>query len=159
MGGRGSSSNRGSSRFGPGVSVVQEIDESKFRGYARELAEETNELIEDARDFGDEPEETILWYNNGRGEAFACYDEESGTLMGLGSTGGRAGTELLSRIIETETSRGQSVTWMADDPQAIRYYRSMGLQGFGIANNNMTKIVYTITPERAPRALERLRNR
>lgn len=157
MGGRGNSSgglSRRGSEFGPNINKVTSVDESKYTGYARELAEEANE----AASFG-EQDEMLLQLDNGRGEAFAFYDEDSGTISGLGSTGGRAGTELLSAIIQTETAKGKSVSWMADNKNAIKYYISMGLQSFGVANNNMTKIVYTITPERAPRALERLRRR
>ena len=145
MGGRGGSSNMGTGL--PAKTVM--TDTSAYSGYARELAEVVK---------GD-PVYQITF--NG-GKAFAdAYVNSNGSLRidFIGSTGNRAGSELMARLAEKALSENRTMSWIADNASAKRYYKHIGVDVDMAATRRYRVTQYNVKPSQLPSLIRRLRNK
>lgn len=146
MGGRSSSSGLNSGL--PNKTPL--INTEEYQGYARELAD----LLK-----GDEVYQ--IRYNGGK--AFADVRTiEGGSMDGdlridyIGSTGNRAGSELMARIAQKALTENRNLSWIADDSSAKSFYSSLGL----VQKSSSEGIyLYQVSPEKLPSLIKRLRGR
>lgn len=151
MGGRGGSGGKGLT-FGRSVGLdglrKGMPDTDLYSGYARELT------------YAAGGEDTYNLKYNG-GTAFADIDLKyhSGSLYinVMGSTGNRAGTEMLAKLAEEAKKLNKSLSWSADDEDAVSYYRHIGASKYASGGRMYT--AYTVPYKDLEEFIKRLRRK
>ena len=129
MGGRGGSSGMGNSTPS-GIQRAYSVDSSRYSGYARILARESNSMMKD------DTEDRWLMYKNTtpNGESFIRYSLEDNYIAALGSTSqGSGATNLLTsalRDIQRYGDDSAPVEWMVSAQESRRYYDHIGLSKY-----------------------------
>ena len=145
MGGRGGSGGRGLT-FGGLTKGVPNSD--LYSGYAQELTYAV----------GGEDTYNLKW--NG-GNAFADIDLKyhpgSIYINVMGSTGKGAGTEMLARLAEKAKKSNKSLSWSADDNDAVNYYSHIGASKYASGGRMYTS--YTVPHKELETFIKRLRRR
>lgn len=151
MGGRGGSGSRGLNLGGStGLKGLRKgiPDSDLYSGYAQELTYATGEN-----------DTYNLRYNGGN--AFATIDltDHPGSLYinVMGSTGNRAGTEMLARLAEEAKKSNKSLSWSADDNDAVSYYQHIGAGKYASGGRMYT--FYTVPNKDLGEFIKSLRRR
>lgn len=124
MGGRGSSSGMSSSL---GQSRVNSVNTSKYSGYAKTLAAESNSAMKS------DTEDRWLMFKNtsSNGESFVRYSLEDNYIAALGSTSrGSGATSLLASALRDIQRYGDDkspVEWIVSATESRQYYDHIGL--------------------------------
>lgn len=119
-----------------------------YGDYPKELSEEMDWAASDT---------TLVSYTSGKNKAYAAIEEESDVLEGLVSTGGGTGTDLLSKVMQYQESKGKGISWLANNPESIKYYTHLGLDKF--ASGNSKSKVYEISKDQMKEAMELVNKR
>jgi len=151
MGGRGGEGGRGLNLGGStGLKGLRKgmPDSDLYSGYAQELTYAAG---------GDDTYN--LRYNGGNAFADIDLKYHSGSLYinVMGSTGNRAGTEMLARLAEEAKKSGKSLSWSADDENAVSYYQHVGAGKYASGGRMYT--AYTVPHKDLEEFIKRLRRR
>ena len=143
MGGRGSRSGMGAGL--PSKTIM--TNTSAYSGYAKELAETVK---------GDPVYQ--IRFNGGKAFADARIDSDGELRIDyIGSTGKGAGSELMARLAEKALSENRTMSWMADNASAKRYYKHIGVDIDSAATRKYGSTQYSVKPNQLPSLIRRLR--
>lgn len=100
-------------------------------------------------------------YNGGKAFADTSTTDYPGELhIGMmASTGQGAGTEMLARLAEQAYKQNLILSWAADQPSAVEYYKKMGVEQFGTVNNSSFATWYEIPHNQLQAFAAHLRSR
>lgn len=138
---------------GSGVQRTNSVDASKYSGYAKILARESNSTMEN------DTEDRWLMYKNTtpNGESFIRYSLEDNYIAALGSTSqGSGATSLLASALSDIQRYGDEkspVEWQVVSPESIKYYDHIGLAKY------RSRDTYRIPQSKLPSVIEKLRRR
>ena len=110
--------------------------------------------MNEALDMDDEGS-LLVSYSKGNNTAYALIDTESDSLDGIVSTGGKAGTDLLGKVMEYQQKQGKGLMWYADNPESIKFYDRMGLGEFGKGNSKSK--LYEIKASNMNKAIKKVK--
>lgn len=107
-------------------------------------------------------ENYVIHYNGE--EAFANTSDNTmykGELYinGIASTGKGAGTELLARLAEKAYKDKLTLSWVADESGAMKFYEKINVKKFGKVEKGRNTISYEVKGEQLKKFAEALRKR
>jgi hypothetical protein len=107
-------------------------------------------------------ENYVIHYNGE--EAFANTSDDTmykGELYinGIASTGKGAGTELLARLAEKAYKDKLTLSWVADESGAMKFYEKINVKNFGKVTKSRNTVAYEVKGEKLKKFAEALRNR
>lgn len=133
-----------------GIERSMRVDESKYSGYAKTLAKESNDIIKN-----DTKDEWLMYTNtSSKGQSFVRYSLEDNYIAALGSTSkGVGANKLLSYALNDIQKYGSSspVEWLVYSNDAIKYYSKLGLDGY------RTGDTYSIPLSDIPKVIKKLK--
>lgn len=150
MGGRGSSSGMSSGLSKVGLQRESSVDVDRYDFYDTRFGRYAYELADEMDQFGDDS--LLVSFTSGRNKAYAAIDTDSDTLEGIVSDGGGAGTQLLKRVMQYQSSKGKGLSWMADNPKSDGYYKSLGLGKYATRSRGVA--LYHVPPSKMADAIK-----
>lgn len=133
-----------------GIERSMEVDASKYSGYAKILARESNDAIKN-----DTKDEWLMYTNtSSKGQSFIRYSLEDNYIAALGSTTQGAGAnKLLVHALDDIKKYGNSqpVEWLVYSDSAIKYYNKLGLSKYRTADT------YSIPLSDIPKVIKKLK--
>ena len=150
MGGRSSSSGMQS---GTNIERTNSVDSSKYQGYARILARDSNSMMKK------DTEDRWLMYKSTtpNGESFVRYSLEDNYIAALASTNrGSGATSLLASAmsdIHQYGDKNSPVEWQVVSPRSVEYYDHIGLAKY------RSRDTYRIPQSDLPSVIKKLKRR